>query len=71
MRPDFESVRPLTTIEDRSGEFPVIAIGNEWSRRYFDGPFYVFEPPPEPPLFVLPPPPQATTNARVLENTRV
>jgi riboflavin biosynthesis pyrimidine reductase len=43
----------LTTVENRASEFPVTAIGNEWSRRYFDGPFYVFEPPPDLPAISL------------------
>jgi riboflavin biosynthesis pyrimidine reductase len=38
-------VRRLLTIEDRSDQFPVTSIGNDWTRAYFDGPFYLFEPP--------------------------
>ncbi len=33
------------TIEDRSADFPVIPIGNAWSREYYDGPFHVFAAP--------------------------
>ena len=35
----------LQTIEDCSGRWPVTPIGNEWSRKYFGGPFYVFDAP--------------------------
>ena len=38
-------IRRLITIEDRSAEFPVIAIGNDWSREYYDGPFHLFQVP--------------------------
>ena len=31
----------LITREDRSDEFPLIAIGNAWSREYYDGPFHL------------------------------
>ena len=50
---DFDQVRPLITIEDRSADFPVIGIGNDWSRKYFDGPFYLFEPPADVPAISL------------------
>lgn len=46
-------VRPLETIEDRSREFPVTPIGNEWSRKFFGGPFYVFDAPPLTPAISL------------------
>ncbi len=36
-------IRRLITIEDRSAEWPVIAIGNDWSRQYYDGPFHLFQ----------------------------
>ena len=36
-------VRRLITVEDRSREFPVIPIGNTWSRGFYDGPFHLFE----------------------------
>ena len=49
----FEGVNRLITIEDRSSEFPVTAIGNEWSRDYFDGPFYLFDAPPDLPAISL------------------
>lgn len=39
-------IRRLITIEDRSAEFPAaIAIGNDWSRAHYDGPFYLFKQP--------------------------
>jgi riboflavin biosynthesis pyrimidine reductase len=43
----------LVTIEDRSSGWPVIPIGNEWSRKYFDGPFYVWPAPPDAPAISL------------------
>jgi 5-amino-6-(5-phosphoribosylamino)uracil reductase len=46
-------VRPLATIEDRSDEWPVIGIGNAWSRLYYDGPFHVFAAPPDRPAISL------------------
>ena len=46
-------IRPLVTIEDRSSEWPVMHIGNEWSRRYFGGPFYAFDAPPVAPAISL------------------
>lgn len=36
-------IRRLITIEDRSAEWPVIAIGNDWSREHYDGPFHLFQ----------------------------
>lgn len=38
-------VRRLITIEDRAHGFPVTAIGNAWSREYYDGPFHLFATP--------------------------
>ena len=38
-------VRRLVTIEDRSADWPVLEIGNAWSRRYYGGPFHLFEVP--------------------------
>lgn len=38
-------VRRLLTVEDRSHRFPVTSIGNDWTRAFYDGPFYLFEPP--------------------------
>ena len=35
-------VRRLLTVEDRSDCFPVTPIGNDWTRAFFDGPFYVY-----------------------------
>jgi riboflavin biosynthesis pyrimidine reductase len=36
-------VRRLITVEDRSGRHPVTPIGNDWTRAYYDGPFYLYE----------------------------
>ena len=38
-------VRRMVTLEDRSAGWPVLEIGNAWSRRYYDGPFHLFEVP--------------------------
>ena len=46
-------VRPLETIEDCSQRWPVTSIGNEWSRKYFGGPFYVFDAPAKTPAISL------------------
>jgi len=40
-----QDVRRLVTIEDRSKDWPLTAFGNEWTRRYYDGPFHVFPAP--------------------------
>jgi riboflavin biosynthesis pyrimidine reductase len=53
MHDDFDRINKLTTIEDRSGEWPVTPIGNEWSRRYYDGPFHVFDAPGDTPAISL------------------
>ena len=47
------TVRRLVTIEDRSSEWPVIGIGNEWSRDHYDGPFHLFAAPPDRPAISL------------------
>lgn len=46
-------VRRLVTIEDRSSEWPVLEVGNAWSRRYYDGPFHLFEVPASLPAISL------------------
>ena len=46
-------VRRLVTIEDRSSEFPVTPIGNEWSRTYYDGLFHLFDAPADTPAISL------------------
>ena len=46
-------VRRLVTLEDRHDEWPVTGIGNAWSREHFDGPFHVFEAPPDRPAISL------------------
>lgn len=48
-----ELVRPLLTIEDRSSRWPVMAIGNDWSRKYYDGSFHVFAAPANLPAISL------------------
>jgi len=53
MRPGFDRINPLTTLDDRSHEWPVTPIGNAWSRRYYDGPFHLFEAPPLTPAISL------------------
>jgi riboflavin biosynthesis pyrimidine reductase len=35
-------VRRLLTLEDRSDRFPVTSIGNDWTRAFYGGPFYLF-----------------------------
>lgn len=50
---DFAGINRLTTIEDRSSGFPVTLIGNDWSREYFDGPFYLFDAPGDLPAISL------------------
>ena len=46
-------VRRLVTIEDRSAEWPVVAIGNAWSRRYYGGSFHLFDAPASSPAISL------------------
>jgi riboflavin biosynthesis pyrimidine reductase len=46
-------VRHLKTVEDRSSEWPLVAIGNDWSREFYDGPFHVFAAPPDLPAISL------------------
>jgi riboflavin biosynthesis pyrimidine reductase len=43
----------LTTVVDRSDRWPVTGVGNAWSRRCFDGPFYLFAAPPDRPAVSL------------------
>jgi len=50
---DVDLVRALTTLTDRSSEYPLIPIGNDWSRQYYDGPFHVFEAPRDRPAISL------------------
>ena len=49
----FDQIRRLVTIEDHSKAFPVTPIGNAWSRRYYDGSFHLFDPPPTGPAISL------------------
>jgi len=46
-------VRRLVTVEDRSGRYPVTPIGNDWTRAYYDGPFYLYELPEDRPAVSL------------------
>jgi riboflavin biosynthesis pyrimidine reductase len=46
-------VRRLMTVEDRSGRHPVTPIGNDWTRAYYDGPFYLYELPGDRPAVSL------------------
>ena len=32
---------PFSTLEDRSADFDLLAIGNDWSRHLYDGPFHI------------------------------
>jgi riboflavin biosynthesis pyrimidine reductase len=43
----------LVTIDDCSRDWPVVPIGNAWSREFYDGPFYVFAAPPDRPAISL------------------
>ena len=38
-------VNRLITVDDFSGRWPVAAVGNDWSRAYYDGAFHLFPPP--------------------------
>jgi len=46
-------INRLTTVEDRSSEWPVTGVGNAWSREYFGGPFYLFAAPADRPAISL------------------
>lgn len=46
-------INRLVTIEDRSSSFPVQPVGNEWSKRYFDGPFFISDLPSHGPAISL------------------
>jgi riboflavin biosynthesis pyrimidine reductase len=46
-------VRRLITVEDRSQSWPLTAIGNDWSRAFYDGPFHVFQLPDDRPAVSL------------------
>jgi riboflavin biosynthesis pyrimidine reductase len=46
-------VRRLVTLEDCHHDFPVVGIGNAWSREYFDGPFHLFAAPADRPAISL------------------
>jgi riboflavin biosynthesis pyrimidine reductase len=50
---DWSSVRRLITIEDHSDRWPLTPIGNDWSREYYGGSFYVFDAPPVHPAVSL------------------
>jgi riboflavin biosynthesis pyrimidine reductase len=38
-------IHPLVTIEDRSADLTLRGIGNDWTRRCYDGDFHLFSPP--------------------------
>jgi riboflavin biosynthesis pyrimidine reductase len=46
-------VRRLITVDDQSSRWPVAAIGNDWTRAYYDGPFHVFDLPEDRPAVSL------------------
>ena len=46
-------VEPLVTVEDRSSRFRLRPLGNAWTRRAFDGDFYLFDPPQDLPALSL------------------
>jgi riboflavin biosynthesis pyrimidine reductase len=46
-------IRPLRTLDDRSARFSPQRIGNEWTRRMYDGDVYLFDPPDELPAISL------------------
>ena len=50
---DLVEVGRLVTLEDRHEDFPVTGVGNAWSREQFDGPFYLFQAPPDRPAVSL------------------
>jgi riboflavin biosynthesis pyrimidine reductase len=50
---DDDRINRLVTIEDRAASFPVHPIGNDWSRQYFDGPFYLHDLPTDLPAISL------------------
>jgi riboflavin biosynthesis pyrimidine reductase len=47
------SIDGLVTIEDRSGGRPGRAVGNDWTRRHYDGDFYLPDPPDDRPAVSL------------------
>ena len=46
-------INRLVTLEDRASDWPLIAIGNDWSRTFYDGSFHIFDAPPEHPAVSL------------------
>lgn len=46
-------VRRLMTVDDRSRNWPVWSLGNDWTRYYYDGDFHVFCPPEHAPAISL------------------
>jgi riboflavin biosynthesis pyrimidine reductase len=46
-------IEPLVTLEDRSSDYRLRRIGNDWTRQHFDGDFFVFDPPPDLPALSL------------------
>jgi riboflavin biosynthesis pyrimidine reductase len=50
---DSSAIHRLVTVEDHSSSFPVQPIGNEWSHRFFDGPFFIHDVPSHGPAMSL------------------
>jgi riboflavin biosynthesis pyrimidine reductase len=46
-------VNRLVTVDDFSSRWPVWTLGNDWTRTYYDGPFYLFAPPADTPAISL------------------
>jgi len=44
---------PLHTIEDHSAARTLPTIGNDWTRRHYDGDFHLFDPPPDLPAMSM------------------
>jgi riboflavin biosynthesis pyrimidine reductase len=46
-------IAPLITLDDRSRRYPVQRLGTDWTRRHFNGDFYLFDPPTDRPAMSL------------------
>ena len=46
-------VHRLISVDDHSSRWPVTAIGNDWTRAYYDGPFHLFQLPEDRPAVSL------------------
>src|SRR5262245_53079181 len=47
------AINPLATLVDRSPHFPVRGSDNDWTRRFYDGAFHLFDPPGDRPAISL------------------